>query len=718
MKKPESESTPAQSLHFKNGRSAKAITAPLNTEITPLLETLGLDKQAKALISISGGADGLEAEKSSRLQQLFSRGIAVAAAETGADLIDGGTDSGVMAMMGQGVADRNYRSRLIGVIPAPLVDLSENSLDVAKLPAEEGALEAPSTPAQSSASAKLESNHSHFVLADAPDWGEEIPLKNRIIEKMAQHIPTLSILVNGGDLSRTEILHSVRMGWPVIVISGSGRLADEITELKNNPPDFIEDTELAEIMAEGRLYLFSLDDVLDKKIAELQRLIRRLLRGDTTLKQAWERFARYDFNATRQQRTFHRVQMTIIVLSVLGTAMALLQGTLDRELALINTYRLNLYQNGMLAQYNEPPKSIIAVYQQHEKLRQELKDKGIEPDETSLLTQLPADNQAPVESIPEHIELVENLRDFRILERISHWVKNHFIYFEAIFRFISNTLQNLIILVPIIVTALLAAANRFNNGNKWLALRSSAEAVKREIFRYRAQAEIYFPVAGEKKNQEIKLDDRLKLISDQLMQSEVNLSALHPSPNNIPPRNSIAEADDGYSPLSPEQYLSYRLENQLNYYVGKTVKLEKKLYRLQIWIYIFGGIGTLLAAVGLELWIALTSSLVAALGTYLSYQQIETTLLKYNKAASELDNIRSWWTALPSAEQEKQANINLMVGQSERTLHSEFSGWVQEMQDTLLALKEEQQEQLAEHENLETAKPETTLTAQVPGASH
>jgi hypothetical protein len=111
-------------------------------------------------------------------------------------------------------------------------------------------------------------------------------------------------------------------------------------------------------------------------------------------------------------------------------------------------------------------------------------------------------------------------------------------------------------------------------------------------------------------------------------------------------------------------------------------------------IYIFGGLGTLLAAMGLELWIALTNSLVAALGTYLEYQQIETTLLKYNKAAADLANVRSWWIALSAAEQENQNNIDMLVGQTERTLHTEFSGWMQEMQETLTALQEEQQKKL------------------------
>ncbi|RKZ83246.1 MAG: hypothetical protein DRR19_19405 [Candidatus Parabeggiatoa sp. nov. 1] len=107
-------------------------------------------------------------------------------------------------------------------------------------------------------------------------------------------------------------------------------------------------------------------------------------------------------------------------------------------------------------------------------------------------------------------------------------------------------------------------------------------------------------------------------------------------------------------------------------------------------IYILGGVGTLLAARGLELWIAFTTGLVAAIGTYLGYQQVEDRLKKYNQAAINLTNIRNWWSALPSSEQAKQDNIDNLISETETTLGSEFQEWVQKMQKTMSALKETQ----------------------------
>ena len=56
------------------------------------------------MILIFGGAAGLDDSRKAHLETLFAEGVAPVAAELGALIIDGGTQSGVMAMMGEAVA--------------------------------------------------------------------------------------------------------------------------------------------------------------------------------------------------------------------------------------------------------------------------------------------------------------------------------------------------------------------------------------------------------------------------------------------------------------------------------------------------------------------------------------------------------------------------------------------------------------------------------------
>lgn len=621
-------------VEFDNGNRAQLLHVACDTSGEAVLEALNLGSHPNALITISGGASLMDQSRSldehldKRLTQLFSRGIARTAAEIGADLIDGGSDSGVMAMIGQGVADRGYQSRLIGITPAPLAHYP-GAADIAPQFQEEAC--------------ELEPHHSHFVLVDTPRWGGETDVMYQLAKAMAPNTPVLTVLVNGGELACEEVLRSVRMGWPIIVVSGSGRLADEIAQLYAEQPDFIPDPRLAEIISDGRLFIFP----VESRVEELERMIRRLLRGDSTLYLAWERFALYDANANRHQHSFKNIQFSILLFGVLGTLIALVQASMENMLLVV-------------AQETEI-KTLAQVYSQA----------------------LPA-----------------TLQDSKLPDWVMLFLFWLFQNFRGLLTELTHLMSYIIIVIPIIATAMLAAANRFNAGSKWLLLRGSAEAVKREIFRYRARAEIYnaFNTHPPKKSREVKLADQLQSISTRLMQTEVNISALQNYTGAIPPPYSTASQDKGLTRLSPEQYLAYRLDNQYEYYRHKTQKLERQLKRLQWLIYAIGGLGTLLAALGLELWIALTGALVTALGTYLEYQQIEATLLTHNQAASELANVRSWWIALSAAEQEEQSNIDMLVQQTERILYSEFSGWMQDMQDAFDALREQQEAELKNSE--------------------
>ncbi len=564
-------------IAFPNGNLAHLVKVSAEISADLILKTLHIE-QPKALVMIFGGADELDESLKPRLAQLLSRGIIRATAKTGALIIDGGTQAGVMELTGKSVADRDRKSILVGVAPAGKVTYPD-------MPAEETVKDG----------VPLDPNHSHFVLVDCSEWGCEIKIMFELAKALAKGIPIVTILVNGGQNSKYEVLQSVRQGWPVIIIEKTGRLADEIAGLwkkkqkKKKGASFIKDSAMAEIIADGNIQLFPLDGSVEM----LERLVLRKLpvNVNPTLKLAWERFALYDFNAISQQNSFNRMQKWVLALGVLATVLAL-----------------------------------------------------------------------------SHTQFKEILSPLQ-----------------------NRSLEVAILITPITISILIAATNRFKSGNKWVLLRAGAEAIKREIYRFRARAETYSSQQTADTSGEAKLACEVENICRQLMQTEVNLSALRPYEGPIPPdMYGAAAADDGYSDLSPDSYLKIRLGDQLNYYQKKTAKLERQLKRLQWSIYIFGGIGTFLAAVGLQLWIALTTALVGTIATFLEYQQVENTLMKYNQAATNLANVKAWWTALTTEKKADPNNVDRLVGNTEKILQSELTGWVRQMEDALEGLRAQQ----------------------------
>ena len=72
--------------------------------------------------------------------------------------------------------------------------------------------------------APLDPDHSHFVLVESKEWGGETEMMFKLAKALASKIPAITILANGGDISRKEVLLSVRQGWPIIVMVKSKNL--------------------------------------------------------------------------------------------------------------------------------------------------------------------------------------------------------------------------------------------------------------------------------------------------------------------------------------------------------------------------------------------------------------------------------------------------------------------------------------------------------------
>jgi hypothetical protein len=246
---------------------------------------------------------------------------------------------------------------------------------------------------------------------------------------------------------------------------------------------------------------------------------------------------------------------------------------------------------------------------------------------------------------------------------------------------VHGILHILMIAIPILISMLGAFNARFREGNKWLLLRAAAESIKSHIFRYRTRTGIYSDEQCLQISAPLQLAGNIKDISTSLAQSEVNRSSL-------PHRNVVDPAR--LKILAPEAYLRERVEDQISYFVKKTAALYRQLKQLQLWILIVGGLGTFLAAIRLEVWVALTTALAAAFTNKLEIDQVENSLVQYNVTLTNLRNIQSWWKGLTSWEKTRRKNIDLLVDQTEKALERETAGWVQQMQSTLDKLTEKE----------------------------
>ena len=323
------------------------------------------------------------------------------------------------------------------------------------------------------------------------------------------------------------------------------------------------------------------------------------------------------------------------------------------------------------------------------------------------------------------------------------WLRQYVSFIPNVHQLIEDGLNFLVILAPISVSILLAGTVKFGRGVNWILLRSSAETIKQEIYRYRTQVGDYRDPA----TRDINFAEEIKNLNERLMKTQVNQASLTwnslqknkgkrvQKPNflfiiiygfwkflnklrqrtiNIffnfidkhfknklwfrfirrqlrdsrPKKLSVVNEvkDDFYSVLKPEQYLRVRLIEQLNWYRRKTLDLDKKWQRRQWFIYFLGGVGTFLAAIKWDVWIAVSNAVAASILSFLEFQRLDSTLTGYNQTATNLENIVCWWHALTEKEKNDPKNIEKLVENSEKVIRSETTGWVQEMKDAMADL--------------------------------
>jgi hypothetical protein len=283
-------------------------------------------------------------------------------------------------------------------------------------------------------------------------------------------------------------------------------------------------------------------------------------------------------------------------------------------------------------------------------------------------------------------------------------------YFSIFHGWVNFALEFVVILAPILVSILLAGTVKFGRGVNWILLRASAETIKQEIYLYRTQVGNY----RDSTIRDINFAKEIQAINERLMKTQVNQAGLAWNAIKVNDHQSLrttiqaaiaAQDKDPFSTLTAEQYLDYRLIDQLTWYRKKTLILDKKWQQLQWLIYILGGVGTFLAAMKLDVWITISNAIAASILSFLEFRRLDSTLIGYNQTATNLENILWWWYALTDEARTEPKNIEKLVESSERVIRSETTGWVQEMKDAMADLYKMDEDRLAkEAEDAKKAK--------------
>jgi len=226
-----------QKISFPNEQVFSAFPDEISKLPQAILE-LGLSNNQPVIVLIGGEIEPQHADVTHRAIQTISR----AAEELKAVIICGGTDMGIMAEIGQIRMKNQYKFPLVGIAPESLVTWPDGPPSTKRL--WWGKERWP-----------LAEHYSHFILVPGSQFGDESPWIVEAASVMSKGRRSVTILINGGEVSRKDIELSLANGRAVIVLSRTGRFADELSnradrnELLKIVPAVIEQRVVDEIKA-------------------------------------------------------------------------------------------------------------------------------------------------------------------------------------------------------------------------------------------------------------------------------------------------------------------------------------------------------------------------------------------------------------------------------------------------------------------------------------
>ena len=188
-------------ISLKRDVSVKAVNITEDKDIPEGLAELSIPHPNRVIVLV-GGAGGIGWLDKFPMRKAI-RIIARLAEETQSVVVDGGTQAGIMTEIGKQRKQNKLSFPLIGVVFDSLL-MKEEPKSI------------------------LDPNHTHFFLIPGNDWGDESGWISKIATQIAGDKKSMTILVNGGQISRTDVGYSVMENRPTFVMRGTGRMADEI----------------------------------------------------------------------------------------------------------------------------------------------------------------------------------------------------------------------------------------------------------------------------------------------------------------------------------------------------------------------------------------------------------------------------------------------------------------------------------------------------------
>lgn len=240
-----------ETIQFPNGNQSSVVRVAEGIPASQIVSTFGI-MYPRAVLVLNGGTAELEDVLAHQLQHHIAETVAQVAAAEQIMLITGGTAAGVFGLLSQGLRRWGRTAPCIGVAVDALTQ----------------------RPGHPQGDVPLDPYHSHFVLVEGRQWGDETRVMYALVDELTQHCRSAAVFAGGGQIVIREMQANVIRGRDMLLLAGSGRTTDAVLAARNEQTS--NNDELTMIARRGKITAF--DIRCDP--GTLRELLRRTLLTD------------------------------------------------------------------------------------------------------------------------------------------------------------------------------------------------------------------------------------------------------------------------------------------------------------------------------------------------------------------------------------------------------------------------------------------------------
>jgi hypothetical protein len=246
-------------------------------------------------------------------------------------------------------------------------------------------------------------------------------------------------------------------------------------------------------------------------------------------------------------------------------------------------------------------------------------------------------------------------------------------------------MSELVFLLAVFGTLLLALETTLNSKNRWRQLRSSAGALESIIYQYRTRVG-YFeldPTSPVSQRPEAELRNALNEWREDLISGAdlavTNLSREHSAYVYRHFQYSGSpkmEEDDFHSPMQPHRYIALRIEPSVAFFKKRVPVYTRRRLAMKVLIMLLGVAASILAQYKILPAVTVVSAFASIATSWMEFADAGRKVERYTRAITSMKKLLSWWKSLSEVERAATENISMLINTSESIISQERLAWV------------------------------------------